>query len=312
MKKAIIFLVALVCFLLCGCDGERADGLSVVAVNFPAYDFARATAGGRTEVKMLLPAGTDTHNYEPSPADIIAIENCDVFVYTGGESDSWVDKILGNIDTADKKIIKMLDCSRLLCEGEEHGEEHEEHGHSHETDEHVWLAPDNAQSITNEIAKALADIDSSNAEYYLENSEDYCKKILALSRETADIVAGAPVKKIVVADRFPLKYLCEYYSLEYTAAFDACDVFADADAATVAGLIESVRDSGIKYVYYIENGSGYVADTVAAATDAGTLIINSMHTVSRDDFLSGTTYLDIMEYNKKVIERGLYGDTDKY
>lgn len=310
MKKAIICLAALLCFLLCGCEGERQDGISVVAVNFSAYDFARAAAGERAEVKMLLPAGTDTHNYEPSPADITAIENCDVFVYTGGESDSWVDKILGNIDTADKKIVKMIDCSRLLCEGEEHGGE--EHGHSHETDEHVWLAPDNAQSITNEIAKALADTDPSNAEYYLENSEDYCKKILTVARETAEMVDGALVKKIVVADRFPLKYLCDYYSLEYTAAFDACDVFADADAATVIGLIDSVRESGIEYVYYIENGSGYVADTVAEATGADTLMINSMHTVSRDDFLSGTTYIDIMEYNKKVLERGLYSVADMY
>ncbi len=297
MRK-ILGLTLAFCLLLCGCARQaKSDKIKIVATVFPAFDFARAAAGDLAEVSMLLDPGAEIHSFEPSAEDILKIESADIFIYTGGESDTWIESVLAGTRNPDMTIIKMTDHSKLIFEGHD--------GHSH-ADEHVWLSPENAKSITSAIADALAKIDSANAEHYQNNADAYCGEIERLSNETAAVVAAAPKKTLVVADRFPLKYFCEFYSLRAVAAFDACDQFADASAKTVFSLIDTVKSEGLSAVFYIENGSGYLADTVCEETGARKLIINSMHTVSLNDFEAGITYIDIMRQNKAALERGLY------
>ena len=77
-----------------GSAGDTADSagdgkISVVTTIFPPYDFVREIAGDEADIKMLLKPGEETHSYEPTPQDIIAIQNSDVFIYTGGENDVW-------------------------------------------------------------------------------------------------------------------------------------------------------------------------------------------------------------------------------
>ncbi len=304
MKKLALAL-ALSLLLLCGCEGKKApEKISVVTTVFPAYDFARAAAGDKAEVSMLLPPGTELHSFEPSAEDILKIKNADIFIYTGGESDSWIERVL-SANGGGKKAIKMMACSTLIYHDQAH---HEGELHSHEggADEHVWLSPENAKSIVLEISAALGAADGENSAYYKACAERYCAEITRLDAETAAVIKNSPKSTIVVADRFPLKYFCHHYGLSHYAAFDACDLLADADAKTVLRLIDTVNREGLDTVFYIENGSGYLADTVCKETGAEKAVINSMHTVSREDFLGGVTYLDIMEQNKSALERGLY------
>lgn len=85
MKRLLPLLCALLLLSACGpALPEETDRLQIAAAVFPAYDFARAAAGGRADVTLLLPPGAESHSYEPTPADILAVEGCDLFVYLGG------------------------------------------------------------------------------------------------------------------------------------------------------------------------------------------------------------------------------------
>ena len=100
MKKILPLLLGLT--LLSGCaqpmqEPERAK-LQIVTTVFPAYDFARAVAGDLADVTLLLPPGMESHSYEPTPADILAVQECDLFICLGGESDAWVDTILSAVE----------------------------------------------------------------------------------------------------------------------------------------------------------------------------------------------------------------------
>ena len=88
---------------------------------------------------MLLPAGSESHSYEPTARDIIDVQNCDLFIYTGAESDVWIDKILNSLDNR-VNTLKMTDCVQLLPIG---GHEHDDV----EFDEHVWTSPVNSLRI---------------------------------------------------------------------------------------------------------------------------------------------------------------------
>ena len=86
------------------------EKISVVATIFPQYDFVRQIAGENVELKMLLKPGEETHSYEPTPQDIIAIQNSDLFIYVGGENDAWVEDILESMPDNGRKTLKLVDC----------------------------------------------------------------------------------------------------------------------------------------------------------------------------------------------------------
>ena len=116
MKKLFSLIISIVLLLsLCSCGaGEVAEEstnnkLKIVATIFPQYDFARAIAGDKAQVKMLITPGTESHSFEPTTSDIKAIQNCDIFIYTGGESDHWIDSLLENIENKDIKILSLMD-----------------------------------------------------------------------------------------------------------------------------------------------------------------------------------------------------------
>lgn len=145
------------CFLpaLHGCGNAGDDGgFSIVTTIFPVYDFARAVVGDRGKVTNLLRPGEETHSYEPTPADIIKIKNADVFIYIGGESDTWVDTVLSSLDTSGMKIVTLIDSVTPIEEEDGHEHEHE-HGHEHGYDEHIWTSPPNAVRMTEKIAEAV-------------------------------------------------------------------------------------------------------------------------------------------------------------
>ena len=86
-KIFVILLVSLLSILLIGCGKkEQEKKYSIVVTNFPCYDFARAIVKDSDEfdIKMLLKPGSEIHDFDPTPQDIIDIENSDLFIYVGG------------------------------------------------------------------------------------------------------------------------------------------------------------------------------------------------------------------------------------
>lgn len=322
MKKLLIYVLAamLAAAGLAACAPANTDNatqsvaddgrLSVVTTIFPPYDFARAVAGGLADVTMLIDPGAEVHSFDPTTEDIMKIQNSDVFIYTGGENDAWVDTVLESMDTEGKLIVRMMDAVTPLEEETVEGMQEEEEEESAglevlEYDEHIWTSPANAIQIVDAIADALGGADSANTEAYKKNAADYNAKIQAVDDRIRQIVDDAPSKLILVADRFPFRYLAEEFGLDYYAAFSGCSAESDVSAATLAYLIDKVKEKNIPYVYHIEFSNKQVATAVCEQTDADMLLLHSCHNVTKDDFDAGVTYVTLMEQNADNLEKGL-------
>ncbi|MGN0619951.1 MAG: metal ABC transporter substrate-binding protein [Ruminiclostridium sp.] len=279
-----------------GSDG----GLRVITTNFPPFDFVRQISGGECEVEMLLTGGQDSHSYEPTAKDIIRINEADLFICTGGESDSWVEKIADSLDS-DLKILRMMDYIEPIevhDHEEEHSEEeHEEHEeHGAEYDEHVWTSPLNAVKISEAITAALCEADAENAEKYKAGLESY-KAELSLLDKDMRAAADSLTKPLIFGDRFPFAYLARDYGIEYYAAFSGCSSETEPSAAKMTELIDRAKETGAKAVYYIEFSTEKVAKTIAEAVGAETRLMHSCHTLSTEDLNAGETYISIMRRN---------------
>jgi len=311
LKKTFLILitVTVILFGVSGCKPKKtavrnADGkINVTVTVFPPYDFVRAVARDRVNLKLLLPPGAESHSFEPSPKDIITVQNSDIFIYIGGESDAWVDRILESMNTDNMKILAMLETVETV--EEEIVEGMEEEGEDAAYDEHVWTYPGNAMLIVNAITELLCEADPANAGFYQENSIDYINKLAELDNAFREVIATAKRNTIVFADRFPFRYFADAYGLKYYAAFPGCSTETEPSAATVAFLINKIRAEKIPVVFHLELSNERMADAIGEETGAKKLLLHACHNVSKRDFDAGRGYLDFMRKNVENLREAL-------
>ena len=318
MKKRNIATICLAIVLACsaifsGCgrtnDGKtkNVDGLDdgrlqIVTTLYAPYDFAKQIVKDDADVTMLLAPGEESHSYDPTPQDIIKIQNCDIFIYNGGESEEWVEDILSDIPES-VKTVKMMDCDCILI-----AEDHE-----NEFDEHVWASPKNAIKISEKITDAVIEKAKEKPDYTEEqiktfetNYYNFNIKLTGLDQDFRKTVEGAKRKTLVFADRFPMRYFVNEYGLDYVAAFPGCSADVEASPSVIASLVDKVKTENIPIVLKMELGNGKLAETVSEETGAKIETFYVCHNVSKDDFDNNVGYVDLMKHNLEVLKKALY------
>lgn len=303
MKRLIAALLCL-CLMLCGCTAQPEKPhdetkLQIVCTSFPAYDFAREIAGDRAELTLLIKPGSEVHSYEPTPKDMIRIQESDLFICNGGESEQWAKTLI----TPELNTIYMMDCVDTVEESAD-GIYNAEDGEP-ELDEHVWTSPLNAIKISEEICNALCKLDTDNAEAYKTNFAAYKAQLMALDREFRQVIKNSGKHTLVFADRFPMRYFALEYGLNCYAAFPGCSSETEPSAKTVAYLIDRVREDKIPAVLYMEFSNQKMADVICEDTGCKKLPFYSAHSVSAEQFEQGVSYLDLMRINLNSLKEAL-------
>lgn len=291
---------------------EAEPVLTIVATIFPAYDLARALSCGTADVLLLLPPGSESHSYEPTPKDIISIQEADVFLYAGGESDHWVDEILSSLGDAAPLAFRLTDHVSLLEEelsesmqeeaDDEHGEEEQDEA---EMDEHVWTSPRNMMTIAYAFSSVLCELSPENAAAYTEALEAYLDELQELDAAFTEVVENGKRDIVIFGDRFPFRYFAAEYGLRYDAAFPGCSEDSEPSVRTVVSLVDTVRREDIPVVFYIEFSSRRTADILAEETGAKELLFHSCHNVSAEEMEEGATYLSLMWGNVDALKEAL-------
>lgn len=303
MKRLTAILLCL-CLMLCGCTAKPEKPhdetkLQIVCTSFPAYDFAREIAGDRAELTLLIKPGSEVHSYEPTPKDMIRIQESDLFICNGGESEQWAETLI----TPKLNTIYMMDCVDTVEESAD-GIYNAEDGEP-ELDEHVWTSPLNAIKISEEICNALCKLDTDNAEAYKTNFTAYKAQLMALDREFRQVIKNSGKHTLVFADRFPMRYFALEYGLDCYAAFPGCSSETEPSAKTVAYLIDRVREDKIPAVLYMEFSNQKMADVICEDTGCRKLPFYSAHSVSAEQFKQGVSYLDLMRINLNSLKEAL-------
>ena len=334
MKKAIsiALCLALAAGIMSGCGTASAperggETLRIVTTIFPEYDWVREILGDRAnhvELTMLLDDGVDLHSFQPTADDMVTISNCDLFLYTGGASDSWVEDALANAGNPDLVAMNLMEVlgdgvkTEEVVEGmqesehhhheeEKHHEDHDHEDHDH-ADEHIWLSLKHAAVLCDAIADALGVIDPAHQETYAENAAAYIQKLSTLDGQYQAAVDAASTRTLLFADRFPFRYLADDYGLTYYAAFSGCSAETEASFETVAFRAGKVDELSLPCVLTIEGAAHNIAQTVVANTSAKNqeiLVLDSMQSVTAADVEGGATYLGMMEQNLETLKTAL-------
>lgn len=326
----------------------NSNKISIVCTTFPQYDWVKNILGEEAErfnVTLLLDNGVDMHSYQPAVKDIATAGSSDLFIYVGGESDTWVEDALKEAKNKDLKAINLMETLGNSVKEEEvvegMQEERESLGHSHEKsskekqeqtqkeshensqeingqkeaadeepeyDEHIWLSIRNAEIMVKNIEKAIEQLDSDNAKVYQTNAENYIKKLDTLDKQYANTIQNAKYKAILFGDRFPFRYMADDYDLKYYAAFAGCSAETMAGFETVTFLAKKADELRLPVILTIENSDGRIAEAVKSNTtkkNQKILAMNSLQSVTKEQFADGITYLQVMQENLSVLSEAL-------
>ena len=301
-------------------DKNKPNGkINVVCTIYPQYDWVKQIAGDAADnmnITLLLDNGTDLHSYQPSADDIVTISQSDLFIYTGGTSDTWVKDVVKNSASKKLKTVDMLGVigdkakEEELIDGMEPEKEdkYESASSGPEYDEHVWLSLRNAKEICTQITASLTEIDSKDAETFKSNSEKYIAELDELDKQYSDTVKSAKRDTLLFADRFPFRYLAEDYKLTYYAAFPGCSAETEASFKTIVFLAGKIDELKLPSVLTVDGSNGSIAKSVISNTkdkNQKVLKLNSIQSINKDDISGGVTYLSIMRDNLKVLKEAL-------
>ncbi len=321
MKKAsisliilIIIVIGAICIFNKTNKPEKQEGkIDIVASIYPVYDFTKQIVGDKANVTMLLPAGVEIHDYEPTPQDIIEIKSSDLFLYLGKQLEPWGETITSGIDNQDN--IKDISQGIQLLENEKFEKEYmpetdEGHDEHEKYDTHIWLDLSKSIELVKNIEKELVQKDPKNKEYYEKNAEEYISKLKRLDNDFQEVVKNAKKDEIAFGGPFSYAYFIKRYNIKFVTAYDSCGENGEPSVEKIFKVVQEIKKENLPVVFFKELSSGNIVKTIAEETGAKSLEFNSVHTVTQKQLDDGETYLSIMYKNLENLKQAMQSEVD--
>ncbi len=263
IKKIILLVLILILLVPNICHAK----LKIICSLFPQYDFTRQITKDFADVNLLLKPGTDPHEFDPTPRDLLNLNNSDLFIYTGDNMEHWAEKIINSLNS-NVKILNVSTGINFLND-----------------DPHIWLNMRNAQIMAKNILIELSRLDPDNAEFYNLNAENLINELKILDSEFTRFQN----KNLIFAGPFSYAYFVNCYGINYLSAYNGEN---EPSIKNTAEIIKFIRDNNIKYIFCDAYGITSISNSIAQQSGSEILIFNSAHDV-RDN----KNFIEIMKSN---------------
>lgn len=319
MQKGLLLIGTVVLsVLLTACGGQEKkeassnDKIQVMTTFYPMYEFTKQVVGNKGEVELLIPAGTEPHDFEPSAKDLAKISDADVFVYNSPELETWTDNLTDTIDTKKTEIIQASK-NITLMDGAEHdheeahddhdAKEHEEDGHDHDLDPHVWLDPVLAIKEVETIRDQLSKKYPEDQATFEKNAANYIDELKSLDE---DYQAGfkAAKNKTFVTQHTAFGYLAKQYGLTQEA-IAGISPDQEPSPSRLSELKHYVDDHQVKVIYFEENASSKVAETLSKETGVKLKVLNPLESLTEKQIKKGEDYVSVMRENLDALKESI-------
>ncbi|MDF1566609.1 MAG: metal ABC transporter substrate-binding protein [Spirochaetaceae bacterium] len=306
----------------CGAGTAKEENHDVVAVevNGQALSTAATTdiigdilsniAGGKADVRVIIPAGRSPHSYEPTPRDVAALDNADIIFVNGLNLE---ESLLPILEDLDEPVIVPVSAGievLFLGEDDDHTDD-DEHDHS-AGDPHFWFSPLNAIVWSRNISRTLQTADPANAEFYAARTDEYTSQLEGLDVEIRDMVNRIPQEnRKLLMDHAALSYFARDYGFEILGHIvESVSDQAEPSARQVADLTELMTHEGVDAVFVGESagrGISRLAESVAAESGRDVRVVRLLTGSLAAEGERGSTYIDYIRLNTERIAEALGG-----
>ncbi len=253
----------------------------------------------------LVPLGVEPHDWEPTPQNVVAVQNSKLFIINGAGFESWADRLIAAAGSKDRVVVASNGIDLL---SKRTGATSEQQAMGEEkvagvVDPHVWLDPTNSQQIVLNIANALAVTQPMNRELYLKNANNLVQELATLDNDFKQGLANC-TKNEIFTSHAAFAYLTERYGLiQVPLAGFSPD--AEPTPSRMADLIWLGKSSNVTHIFFETLASPKLAEALAREIGATALVLNPIEGLTQDEQLQGKNYISIMRENLHTIRVAL-------
>lgn len=308
MRKLILLLTTMaIVALVSACSQgttspkEQDEKLEIVTTYSIIYDMVRNVGGNHVEVHSLAPIGSDPHNYDPLPTDLVLTTDADIIFYNGlnlEEGNAWFNEMIETAgkSVADDNVVRVSEgVEPMLLSSDEH---------KNEEDPHAWLDVRNGIKYVENIRDALKKIDAENAEDYDANAEKYITELKALHEEIIEMMHAIPEeKRILVTSEGAFKYFSDAYDFQAAYIWEI-NSHSEGTPEQLKSIIRIIKDGGVPALFLESSVDPRSMEMVSRETGVpihGKIFTDSLGKAGSD----GDTYIKMIKWNAEMIADGL-------
>lgn len=310
MKRLILIIVIITSSMFLVSCQENTE-FDVVTTMYPQYDIVKQIAKEKLSVNLLLSPGVEYHDFQPSSKQVSSIQNSKLFIFTGYEFDSWLNKNVERIITSKTITLDLSNSISLVHEDEEH----EHHDDDHEHGNHFWTDPLIFVQMIDLIKDEIIKIDQANEEFYTLNANNYKTKVLNLIDEMTLYFNSKPNPTIYFAGHNALSPFAEHFGLIITSLSNTNKPDAELTSRQLTNLYNEIKKSDTHYLFIEELKEPKVANTIKKEFKSKNytldlLLLHGYHNISNNEFKKNISYYDLLLNNFKNIKTAL-GEKDE-
>lgn len=242
---------------------EAGGRLTVVATVAPITNIVQNVGGKYVKVSGIVPDGTDSHTFEPTPADAKMLSTADIIVVNGLHLELPTVKLAEKVKKRQTPIIHLGERALRKADWKFDFSFPKEKGHPNP---HLW--PNIALAIRYaEITRdSLAARDPANRAGYAANAAAFVAKLQKLDAVIFACVKSIPEKnRKLVTYHDSFAYFAPRYGMKVIAAIQPSD-FAEPSPRDVIGIIEQLRREKVPAIFGSEVFPSKVLEQIARET----------------------------------------------
>lgn len=278
-------------------ETKRDEKLNITTSFYPMYVAVLNITDGVQGVEVTnLTKGTTSclHEYTLTTEEMVSLVDSDVLVINGAGMEGFLTNVISNYSNLE--IIdssKNIELISIKC--------HHNHEHTHEDtyNSHIFVSVENYIKQIENITDGLVELDSANADKYLNNSREYIKELEELKSEISEVVNDLSNKNIVTFHE-SFDYLAREFGLNVVAKIEK-EHGESANASEIVAIVKEIKEHNVKCIFVETGYNSGIAETVAK--EAGIKIYELNLVTSGKN--NKDEYINIMKENIEVIKTTL-------
>lgn len=312
-KKWLALLSLLIVLSLAACGGENGntsgeqessanDPIEIFTTVYPLQYFAERIAGEEAEVESILPPGADSHTYEPTSKDVMAIAEANAFIMNGAGLEAYAESIAESVENEDVRILEAAEGIDLNEGAHDHDDGHD-HDHG-DHDPHVWLDPIRSIELAENIKNLLVDLKPEEETLFNENFETLKMELEELDKEFSAELEAASGNHFIVSHA-AYGYWEEAYGV-HQIAVSGLSPTQEPSQKELQTIVETAEEYGLKHVFFEQNITTKIAEVVRDEIGAETLRLHNLSVLTDEDIENDENYFTLMRHNLEQLHTALH------
>lgn len=289
--------------------------LRIVTTFYPVYDFTKAVVGNKASVSVLIPAGTEPHDFEPTAREMARMSRADMVIYTTKYMAPWIDALRPSLRDDHTTLVAAgkgvplistrdeMDAQDALLV-QEHRQEAGYFGGGGAKDPHIWLDPVNAITMVRNIERVVCQKDPPNAAYYRQNARRYIRQLHGLDRKYRRAFAGCH-SRTFITQHAAFGYLARRYGLHQITIAGISDN-EEPSPQRLALLHQYIQRTHTPVLFVEADASQKIARVLAHDTQVQVRPLNPLESLTTTEIRHGANYLTVMRANLQELKHVIH------